>query len=400
MGRAATLSDNIIDFCAWLRGEFRFLVGPAEERDALQAMAIVGVDELDRVRRALRVTLCSKPEELQVFDEAFDAFFVHPKRGVRQPLYSPRHSRQRPEPTETKTQAPSDKRTARTSSTALNDEEIGIGELRAIGAASADAQARHALRAHYSSQAGAAPPPAIAAQEVRKHLRAASDLIASVRLGRLRRWKPLPTGTRFDLRRTLRASLHTGGDPVALRFMGHPARNPHFVLLIDGSRSMTAHGSLMLEFAYALVQRSRRTQVFLFSTRLVDVTQQVRKAGREFEHHLYDAGEAWGGGTRIGESLAAFVHDHGCRCLDDETVTIIYSDGLDVGDARQLERAMHEIHRRSACVMWINPLVGTLGYSPTARGMRACLPFVDAFIGVRDAAELAGIARQAAAATR
>ena len=84
----------------------------------------------------------------------------------------------------------------------------------------------------------------------------------------------------------------------------------------------------------------------------------------------------WGGGTRIGQSLAEFVHEKGARCLSDETVTIIYSDGLDVGEVRQLERAMHEFYRRSACVIWVNPLVGTPGYAPEAKGMRASLPFI------------------------
>jgi uncharacterized protein with von Willebrand factor type A (vWA) domain len=177
-------------------------------------------------------------------------------------------------------------------------------------------------------------------------------------------------------------------------------RNPRFVLLIDGSRSMAAYGSLMLEFAYALVQRSRRTHVFLFSTELRDVTSQLRSGSRYPTHRVTGVGEAWGGGTRIGESLSRLAGDFGPRCLNDETVVLIYSDGFDVGDVRRLERAMHEIHRRSAGVIWVNPLAGTRGYVPDAQGMRACLPFIDTMIGVRDVAELATLAPAAAAVTR
>lgn len=81
-------------------------------------------------------------------------------------------------------------------------------------------------------------------------------------------------------------------------------------------------------------------------------------------------------------------------------MVIIYSDGLDVGDVRRLERAMREIHRRSAGVIWVNPLAGTTGYAPEAQGMRACLRFIDALVGVDRALPLGGLASVAAAAVR
>jgi len=402
MPRAGALSANIIDFCSWLRSEFHFCVGHAEARDALRAVELVGIADPRRFRSALRLTVCTKPEELDIFESAFDAFFLHPERGARQSMYAPRHTRGRArERSDDSAQQGGERLTGAQAATQTDAQGTGTaGELQAVDESPSDTAGWEALRARYSPQAGAAAPPRIDATAVRERLAEASRLVSSVRLGRLRRWKPHPVGPRFDMRRTLRASLRTGGDLVALRFLRNPLRNPRFVLLIDGSRSMSAHGALMLEFAYALAQRSRRTHVFLFSTQLREVTLQLRKAARHQEHRLSDVGEAWGGGTRIGTSLAEFVHVFGARCLSDETVTIIYSDGLDVGDVRQLERAMREIHRRSAGVIWVNPLEGTPGYTPTARGMQASLPYVDAFVGARDAAELAGLARHAAMATR
>ncbi len=399
MTRAGTLSANVIDFCGWLRGEFHFLVGPGEVRDALRAVDILGVDDPNDVRRALRLTLCSKPDDAEIFDQAFDAFFLYPQRGRPQSLYAPRHTLPRPG-AQTTTQPQPGKSSERARGALELGEASGQGHVRDAATHLNEPASARTVRAEYSSQAGSASPPAIAGSDVRAHLKAAATLIDSVRLGRLRRWKPQTSGRRFDVRRTLRASLHTGDDLVALRFLGHPLRNPRFVVLIDGSRSMSGHAPLMLEFAYALVRRSRRANVFLFSTTLREVTLQLRKAAHQHEHHLSDLGDAWGGGTRIGQSLGEFVHEKGARCLSDETVTIIYSDGLDVGEVRQLERAMHEIHRRSACVIWVNPLVGTPGYAPEAKGMRASLPFIDALVGVRDAQELTGLARVAAAATR
>lgn len=59
-----------------------------------------------------------------------------------------------------------------------------------------------------------------------------------------------------------------------------------------------------------------------------------------------------------------------------DTVVIIFSDGLDSGDVPRLERAMRNIDRRCAAVVWLNPHAAEPGYRPTARGMRAALPFV------------------------
>lgn len=60
-------------------------------------------------------------------------------------------------------------------------------------------------------------------------------------------------------------------------------------------------------------------------------------------------------------------------------MTIIASDGWDTGDLEVLERAMRSLKRRSARVIWLNPLAGSPGYRPSAAGMKTVLPFVDVF---------------------
>ena len=402
---AAELSANIVDFCASLRADLRFSVGHEQAREALRAAAIVGIADRERVRTALRLVLCSKPEELRLFDDAFDAFFTHQRRGVRQAGYAPRHSRPQPgvrsagSGRDATAQAPQQEAAAQLEEGAKSS--AAPARVRAIDEQPADAATTwQTMRARFSSESGSADPPPIAAKSVEALLTAASGLVAGVRLGRLRRWKPQQRGARFDMRRTLRASLQTGGDPVALRRLGHPLRNPRFVILLDGSRSMASHGTLMLSFAYALSRRTPRVNVFIFSTELREVTRALRSATRVREHQLAGIGEAWGGGTRIGASLSAFVVRYASRLLTPETVTIIYSDGLDAGDVERLERAMREIRRRSAAVIWVNPLVGTPGYAPSARGMSVALPYVDSLVGAGEATGLLDLIKHAAAATR
>ena len=72
---------------------------------------------------------------------------------------------------------------------------------------------------------------------------------------------------------------------------------------------------------------------------------------------------------------------------------MVVSDGLDVGAPDALQAAMSELHRRSASIVWLNPLLDTPGYEPTATGMRAARPFVSTFISVNDAPGLWRLSR-------
>ena len=365
------LTASIAAFVATLRRDHDFAIGHGEAHDALRAIEAVGVADAGRVRSALRLICCASPEEIGVFERVFDAFFFAPQRGIRNSSYAPRHTRER-------NGAPPPERGARGDEREpSNERETGSAvalERMPLELADETVDAWQAMRATYSPLARPAEPPAIAVEGFDAMLVAASRLIAGVRIGRSRRWKPHPHGARFDLRRTLRASLRTGGDPAILHRLGHPRRNPRFVVLIDGSRSMAEHAAPMLQFAAALCRRTRRADAFSFSTELRDITRALR-ASRPGDT-IDDLGEAWGGGTRIGASLRDFVRSRGSRLLGDDTVVIVFSDGLDVGEAATLERAMREIDRRSAAVVWLNPHLAQPGYEPTASGMRVALPYV------------------------
>ena len=363
--------------------------------DALRAAEWVGVTNGPRFRAALRLVCCGTREEIPLFERAFAAFFLQPELGVAQPAYQPRHTR----PPDREQRPP--ERESRNRPSAQADGEDGIeSNARAAARGPAeqeddDATAWQAMRARYSPMEARAEPLEIGADDFAAMSAAASHLIASVRLGRSRRWKAMDRGSRFDLRRTIRASLQTGGDPVDLRWFGHPPRNPRFVVLVDGSRSMSEHTAAVLQFSHALAHRSARTNVFVFSTALRDVTRELHAIART-GGRLSGLGAAWGGGTKIGASLAAFVKEHGARLLTSQTVVIIFSDGFDVGDLPQLEGALREIDRRSAALVWLNPYAALPGYGPTARGMRAALPFVSLLGSAADARGFVALARRLA----
>ena len=353
----------------------------------------LGLRERTRVRAALRTVLCSHPEEVEAFDELFDAFFANEPPGIAQPQHARRTRADANEsPPDGSEPAAPQKPQSRP------DDDAGASVETALEAQEESlAEAWMSMHARYSPAAAARdvaeiPQEGLDAAQVR-----ANELVTRIRLGRSLRWKPQAHGARFDLRRTLRASLHTGGDAIVLHRLGHPLRNPRFVVLLDGSRSMEPYAGPMLQFAYALCRRTRRADAFLFSTELRDVTRDLREAALRGSYRLAGLGEAWGGGTRIGANLNAFVRGFGSR-LTSQTFVIIFSDGLDVGQIPELGRAMREIGRRSAAIAWINPHAGEPGYAPSVRGMQAALPYVDVFVGMDDLHALAGLARRGGSA--
>jgi uncharacterized protein with von Willebrand factor type A (vWA) domain len=222
---------------------------------------------------------------------------------------------------------------------------------------------------------------------------AARSFVRRLYLGLSRRWRPASRGRRFDLRRTLRAGLQTGGEAMSPRWLRRPRRAPRIVLLVDGSRSMSAYARTALQIAVALASATMRVEVFTFSTELERVTDDVRRAAAGEARRLERLHHAWAGGTTIGACLGDFLRRFGERMVGRDTVVVIASDGLDVGAPDMLRDAMRELNRRSAGVVWLNPLLGTEGYEPTAAGMRAAHPYISTFTSIDNQAGLARLSR-------
>lgn len=143
---------------------------------------------------------------------------------------------------------------------------------------------------------------------------------------------------------------------------------------------MDAHSRFLLAFILSLKRVATRTEAFAFNTSLTRLTLWLvpGKIGPTLDR-LSAGVPDWSGGTRIGESLAEFVSNYQRSVLDSSAVVVILSDGLDRGDPAVLVRAMRAIRARARRVIWLNPLLGDPAYEPTARGMRAALPFIDLF---------------------
>ena len=201
-------------------------------------------------------------------------------------------------------------------------------------------------------------------------------------------------GDVHDLRRTIRASMRYGGEPVERRWREPTLRFRPLVLVCDVSGSMTPYARMLLQYMHAAVAARRRVEAFVFGTRLTRVTREL--GGRDHDRALERAAEAvvdWSGGTRIGDALAHLNRRH-ARHLGRGAVVVILSDGWDRGEPDVLAQEMARLRRSAHRVIWLNPLKAHPDYEPLTRGMRAALPHVDHFMAgssIRSLEELAAV---------
>ncbi|GAA4906132.1 vWA domain-containing protein [Streptomonospora salina] len=198
---------------------------------------------------------------------------------------------------------------------------------------------------------------------------------------RTRRLEPAAHG-RLDYRRTLRAALRTGGEPVRLPRRHRSTRARRVVLLVDISGSMSPYADALLRLAHVVVRgHPLHTEAFSVGTRLTRLTPQMRV--RDPGAALAAVAEAipdWSGGTRLGGELKEFLDLYGRRGAARGALAIIASDGWERGDASQLGTQMARLSRLAHRVVWVNPHKAQPGYAPLTAGMRAAWPHIDAFV--------------------
>jgi uncharacterized protein with von Willebrand factor type A (vWA) domain len=207
-----------------------------------------------------------------------------------------------------------------------------------------------------------------------------------------RRFRPDPMGETFDPRATVRRALQRG-ELLDLARRRRRTRPPPLVVLCDISGSMARYAQILLHFLHAVANARSRTHVFLFGTRLSNVTRSLRHRDPEvaFElvgHQVQD----WSGGTRIGAALHNFNRDWARRVLGQGAVVLLITDGLDREGGRDVASEMERLRKSCRRLVWLNPLLRWDGFQPKSSGIRAMLPHVDEFRPVHNLESLANLA--------
>jgi hypothetical protein len=372
------LVSHVVTFGRVLR-EAGLEVGPGRVADALRALNAVDLSRQEDVYFSLRQTLVSRHDELDLFDRAFNAWFL------RAPVLAPARARRADEDAD-RVGDPSLERAAREAVEPQAGEPIELG-----------ASAREHLRdKDFAELTG-------------DELRRVRELIAGIARQRpsraSRRRTADPRGDVIDVRRMIRRSLRAGGDPYDPPYRARKHVPRKLVVLCDVSGSMDSYARALLLFLHAAVGAGRGVEAFAFGTRLSRLTPDL--ATRNPDAALARCTEAvvdWGSGTRIGASLREFNDVYGRRALSRGAIVLIVSDGWEREDPALVGREMAKLARAAYAVVWVNPLKGNPQYQPLAGGMRAALPYVDRFLPGHNlrsleelAAVLAGIERRHAA---
>jgi uncharacterized protein len=168
--------------------------------------------------------------------------------------------------------------------------------------------------------------------------------------GRRRSWQ-------VDVRRTMRASLQTGGVPLELKYRPRRPRRPELYVLCDVSTSVTSASVFFLSVLHALHDQFRKLRSFVFVERISEVTD-VFEHERAFEavsrRIATDAGVAdVSGYTDYGRVWLEFL-DKVVDDLDPRSTVIV------LGDARTNGREPHaqvfaHVAERAGRTFWINP---------------------------------------------
>ncbi len=322
-----------------------------------EALGCAGLDDRDTVYWAGRATLVRRPEDHELFDRAFRVFFDH-----RTPSGEP---------------VPDDDPI--TITLAIDDGGDGDDppdtgepsdeptiELRF----SAAEVLRHKDFADYSAD------ELTQAQRLMTRLRLIGSPRRSLRLSAADRSTHTP-----DLRRTVRAAMRAGGEPMRRHFREPSTRNRRLVLLLDVSGSMEPYARALIRFVHAAVAGRQKVEAFALGTRLTRITREL--SSRDPDEALRRAANRvvdYGGGTRLGAGLRAFNDEWGQRGMARGAIVVILSDGWDRGDPAELGEQMQRLARVAHRTVWVNPLKVTHGYAPLARGMAAALPHIDAFV--------------------
>lgn len=362
LGAGDAIVDRVLAFGRRLR-EAGIAATPARVHDALRSLEIAGIADGRDVRSALRVNLVSSREEGAAFDRLFERFWddEEPRSPGRLELES------LPASPGSGDGIPAGVSDGTESSTpAFGRGEVDrVPDLRAAWPGGTDVLER-----------------------------TVDALARRLATRRSRRLGPARRGRFVDLRRSLRRSVSRGLGGLDLARAARRIRKTRIVLLCDVSGSMEAATAFLLPLMVALQKRVAGSRTILFSTRSTEVTRALRRGsvGASLARVARLASH-WSGGTDVGGALATVNRDVLRDGRARSTVCVIVSDGFDQKNPDRVGREMRILRRRCRSVVWVNPLVGTPGYEPRARGMRAARPFVDHFLGCGDAASLRRVCR-------
>jgi uncharacterized protein with von Willebrand factor type A (vWA) domain len=430
----AGFDAHLLVFAEDLRAE-GVAVGTSEMLDAFAALAHVSWRNQDDFREALSATLAKSPEDRRTFELVFERFFFRATEAAaaRHDLDEPAWSAfaqegERLDLDELRRQIAA--AVGEGSETAMRDlARLAIAAFaqEGSGVVGVDVQRiRRALGLRTEPRLDLRPDdprrPGLPRERLRRfeqHLRRELERDAIARTSSLPPKRPLteleralPTGpiedlaavhrvvaqlkrrlategheqrgrrrhAHVDVRRTMRASLQTGGVPVELKFRPRRPRRPEIFVLCDVSTSVTSASTFFLSVLHALHDAFRKLRSFVFIERISEVTD-VFERERDFRAASLAVSRTAGvadvsGYTDYGRVWSEFLELVGDELHPRASVIVL-------GDARTNGRpprdeAFAAITALAGHTFWLNPeprLYWNYGDSVISRYEQHCMAF-------------------------
>jgi uncharacterized protein len=400
------LAPRIVAFCEELRGE-GVAVGTAEILDAFAALDAVPWTDPADFREALGATIAKSQEDRRVFELLFERFFF---RAAEAEALEREIREERRYDGGDQLDLDQLREAIRQAIAQGNDGEMRDAARLAIaafgrrgegsGVVGVDVQRiRRTLGLQASGRATEADEPTLEREQIQtfeRHLRRELERALIERTEKLPPSRPLaeldralPTSpiqdlaavhravaqlkrrlatlgheqrgrkraATVDMRRTMRASLETGGVPLRLRYRPRRPRRPEIYVLCDVSTSVTSASVFFLSVLHALPDSFRKLRSFVFIERISEITE-VFERERDFraisEQISREGGVAdVSGYTDYGRVWLEFF-DEISEDLDPRSTVIV------LGDARTNGREPHadvfaRVAERAGRTFWLNP---------------------------------------------
>ena len=386
MAEPGVYLEKLSAFSRMLRLE-GLAVSPKETEDASHLLTILGLENREQVKTALRTVYAKSREEQITFNRVFDGFFISEEKmrqQAKEQMEREKEMQQHRQEAEEELQ--------------LNGQPMDLDEKQRETYAAMPEEARQRLRnfmEKYRATAERNPKlygdfihsvfaraimeqqllmenAGLGGQELDPEIgilyRDISDfkdteipkaieIIQSVARqinGELSAKRKAGGHTgKLDFRKTIRKGLETGGSFYKLKYKKKRAHRKHLVLLCDVSGSMVQFSEFALRFIQSLNQVSDNSKVFLFSESMVEADAFKLQNMDLFRGYVRDSG-IYGKGTDLGTALQELCTKKPA-VLGSAATLLILSDTKTIDQPRAIA-ALQEAKRQSGRVIWLNPI--------------------------------------------
>ncbi len=333
-----------VDFAAILRAH-GFAVAPDQTIGFIEAIGLLGPNNIGDIRRAARAMLAIPREREAEFEALFRAFFEGQTIAAE----------------------------------ADTDEDDDTDAHDPTGGES------EAIETEMGDEPGT---EATVAERLASRTLLTADNAALTRLARLAptrlprrlsyRRAPARRGPTLDMRRTLREAVKRDGEVFTLPRLKRKTRQRRIVLLIDISGSMKERTDAHARLAHTLMHAADRVEAFTLGTRLTRITPALAIADRNRAlERVAQVVADFDGGTRLGDALQAFLAVPRFAGFLRGAAVVVLSDGLERGDPTAMIDAVRRLSRLAWRLDWLTPLAADPSYSPQTEALAAVARDID-----------------------